>query len=133
MEPVPLFTITITASVVAWYAAIVSTIAVFIQIAHFFRDRTKLSVSYQRDMAMANAPAYAGMTITLVRVVNTGRRKLTLTHLGAMRLKSPPRWLITDAVTSFPRVLQEGEQLQVLVDHAGLDFDHLRSFEAYDA
>jgi hypothetical protein len=47
MRPVQ---ITISGSIVAWYAAIVATIGAVIQTAGYLRDRFRLKVTFQRDM-----------------------------------------------------------------------------------
>jgi hypothetical protein len=122
----------ITASAVAWYAAIVSTFTAAVQLANYARDRVRVHVNFQRDMELVNDRAYEGMTVTFVNVVNSGRRRLTITNVGAVRLTGKS-WVFTDARPPLPHVLEEGEQIQVIVDQDGLNFDEIQSFVAYDA
>jgi hypothetical protein len=129
---IPHLTVTVTANVVAWYAAIMSTIIAMAQAANYLRDRANVRVSFQRNMQIFNDPTYAGMTLTLVCVVNTGRRKLTITTVGAMR-SGDQAWIFGDATPPLPCILDEGSQIQVLVNQAGLDFNDIRWFEAYNA
>jgi hypothetical protein len=126
------FTFTIGAPVVAWYAAIMSTVIAAVQTANYFRDRVGVQVSFQRDMEMVNDVAHAGMTITMVTVVNTGRRRLTITTVTARRL-SGKSWVFGDAVPPLPCVLEEGAQIQVIVNQQGLDFGDISAFTAHDA
>lgn len=126
------FTLTIGAPAVAWYAAIMSTVIAAVQTANYFRDRVGVKVSFQRDMEMVNDAAHAGMTITVVTVVNTGRRKLTITTVAARRL-SGKSWVFGDAVPPLPCALEEGAQMQVMVNQQGLDFGDISAFTAHDA
>lgn len=126
------FTLTITASAVAWYAAIVATVAAIIQAANFLRDRVKVKVTFQRNMEIFGDPRRAGMTFTVVRVVNIGRRPVTLSTIG-LKYLDPRGAVFTDTVPVLPCELTEGRQVTALVDEAGLKFAQIRSFEAYDA
>jgi hypothetical protein len=128
----PNFSLNITASVVSWYAAIVSTAIASVQIANYFRDRAKIRISFQRNMEMVNNPAYKGMTLTFITIVNVGRRRLTITNVGARR-STNKSYVFTDSLPRLPHVLDEGGQIQVIVNEEGLDFGDLRCFQASDA
>ena len=60
----PHFTLTITASAVAWYAAILSTVGTTLQLAHYFRDRIRLKIKYRKNMEIFGDPLRSGMTFT---------------------------------------------------------------------
>lgn len=126
------FTLTITANAVAWYAAIVATVSAALQLANYLRDRVKIKISFRRDMEIMGDPVRARMTFTIVRVVNTGRRPLTITNIGLKYLQGKGA-IFVDTIPPLPHVLNEGQQMQAFVDQNSLRFDDIRSFEAYDA
>jgi hypothetical protein len=126
------FTLTITANVVAWYAAVVATLSAAIQTANYLRDRVSVKISFQRDMKTMGDLLHDGMKLTFVRVVNTGRRPLTITNMGLTYLKGGGE-TFTDWIPRLPCVLTEGQQVQALVDETGLHYEDVRAFEAYDA
>ena len=75
--------IEISASAVAWYAAIISTISLVASIYLSFRDRAKIRIKYQRDMAVFNSPLYdKNKTYFNVTVVNKGRRSIRISNVG---------------------------------------------------
>src|SRR6266852_6176083 len=83
----PHFTLTITASVVAWYAATLSTVTTVVQLAFFFRDRVRVKVKIQQNMESVGDPASAGITLTIITVANEGRRPVTIRGIGLMHLR----------------------------------------------
>jgi len=71
--------IEISSSAVAWYAAIIGTISLVTSIYMAFRDRAKIIVKYQRDMAVLNSELYdANKTYFNVTVINKGRRPIRI-------------------------------------------------------
>lgn len=82
----PSFQINVSGSMLAAYAAVVSTITGAVQLLNFLRDRTRVKVSVRRNMQIIGDPRYEGKTLTLVYVVNSGRRPVTITTVGAQRL-----------------------------------------------
>jgi hypothetical protein len=84
--PQPHFTLTITATAVGWYAAIVSTLSSSVQFANYLRDRVHVGVKVQKNMQTVNDPVHEGMTLTMVKVTNSGRRPVTITNVGLMYL-----------------------------------------------
>jgi hypothetical protein len=67
----------------ALYGAVLSTLTATAQIVSFLRDRANVKVTYQRDMEMIGDPSYKGMTLTILKAVNVGRRPVTITGMGA--------------------------------------------------
>lgn len=126
------FTLTITASAVAWYAAIVSTLSSGVQFAHFLRDRVRVRVKFQRNMKTIGDPLRDGMKLTMLTVTNTGRRPVTITNIGMMFLKNEGA-ILTDTNPRVPCELTEGKYVTALVNEKNLPFDEIRSFEAYDS
>ena len=127
------FTLTITASAVAWYAAITSTVIACVQAANYFRDRARVKVQFQRNREIFGDPRRAGMIFTMVTVTNTGRRPVTITNVGMMYLQNRGA-VFTDITPRVPPCeLTEGQYLTVLIDEQLMPFDRIRSFEAYDS
>lgn len=75
--------IEISASAVAWYAAIIGTISLVTSIYLALRDRAKIRIKYQRDMAVMNSPLYdRNKTYFNVTVTNIGRRPIRISNTG---------------------------------------------------
>jgi hypothetical protein len=72
--PIPTFHLSISGSVVAAYAAVVSTITGTVQVFNYFRDRAHIIIRVQHNMEMMGDPRYQGMSLTVMYVVNAGRR-----------------------------------------------------------
>jgi hypothetical protein len=88
--PVPNLHVTISGSVVAVYAAVVSTITGSVQLWHFFRDRARIKLTVQRNMEIVGDPRYARKSLTIVRVANQGRRPVTITTVGIQSFPRQP-------------------------------------------
>jgi hypothetical protein len=129
--PQPHFTLNITASAVAWYAALVSTITGAVQIANFLRDRKELKLDLMRNM-VTDDRRRAGMTFTILRVTNAGRRPVNITHVFIKR-EGNLAGLLNDIKPPLPCELTEGEQLAAYLDEAIADFDTLRYFVVVDS
>ena len=80
--PIPTFHLSISGSVVAAYAAVVSTITGTVQVFNYFRDRAHIIIRVQHNMEMMGDPRYQGMSLTVMYVVNAGRRPITVTSVG---------------------------------------------------
>jgi hypothetical protein len=130
--PAPHFTVTITASVVAWYAAIVSTLSSAIQVANHLRDRVRVRVTLKKNMETMNDPVHHGMKLTLVKTVNTGRRPVYITNVGMVYLDDRGA-IFNDNTPRLPCELTEGKYVQTFFDQSKLNFDEVRYFVAYDA
>jgi len=130
--PQPHFTVTISASAVAWYAAIVSTLSSAVQFANYLRDRVHVGITVQKNMQTVNDPIHDGMTLTIVKVTNSGRRPVTITNVGVMYLDDRGA-IFTDNIPHIPSELTEGKYITTLADQKKLRFDEIRYFVAYDA
>jgi hypothetical protein len=126
------FTLTITASAVAWYAAITSTVIAFVQTANYLRDRVRVKVKFQRGMETVGDPRYEGMTLTMITVSNTGRRPVTITNMGMMYLQNRGA-VFPNSTPRIPCELTEGKYLTALINEKEMPFEKIRSFEAYDS
>lgn len=129
--PQPHFTLTISAAVVAWYAAILSTAATAVQTANFLRDRKKLKLDILRNMA-TDHPRRTGMTFTLLRVTNANRRPVTITLIYVERAHNE-KGILNDTNPPLPCELTEGKQLAAFLDEAVRGFDTVRYFVVCDS
>jgi|SRR5579859_1336738 len=109
--------------IVAIYAAVVSTVTGTIQFLNYRRDKEKIKVTAQRDMQIYGDPRFDGMTLTMVRVANAGRRPVTITSVGAACLFPNPHWVFVDTNPQLPLELTEGKYLTAQVNQDGLDWE----------
>ena len=75
------FKIEISASAVAWYAAIVATAGMLVSLYSVFRDRAKIKIKYQRDMQIIGPQTVydPNKTYFNITVTNQGRRPVNIT------------------------------------------------------
>jgi peptidoglycan/LPS O-acetylase OafA/YrhL len=125
--PVPNLHVTISGSVVAVYAAVVSTITGSVQLWHFFRDRARIKLTVQRNMEIVGDPRYARKSLTIVRVANQGRRPVTITTVGAYNLFPDNPFIIPECNPALPHELTEGKSLMAIIPSCDLDFSAARS------
>jgi len=114
----------ISAEAVAWYGAIVATLAAVCSIVNLLRDRAKLRVEVNPGMSMyPEDSGEEGKTYTVITVSNRGRRPLTVTHVWFETEKEQdPRWLVPDSVKKGPQQVSEGTAVQyVLLEETDRD------------
>lgn len=108
---IPHLNIEISASVVAWYGAIVATTSALISFIHFLRDRAKIKVECRSDMQIAGntGPYSPDKTYFNVTVINRGRRPVNITKAAIRNLGTYKKFLLlTDSFSSSRnRVLTE--------------------------
>lgn len=129
--PQPHFTLTITASAVAWYAAIVATASTLIQTANYMRDRKKLRLRLLRRMS-SNRPHEVGTTFTLLIATNSGRRPVNLTHVYIQRADNRADILV-DTRPPLPCELTEGKEFVARLNEEGADFPTIQHFAVIDS
>ena len=127
----PNITIHVSGSAIAIYGAVLSTITAAVQIITHFRDRAHLRIRVQHNMEMIGDPRYASMTLTIMYVVNAGRRPVTITGVGAYRLSPHNPFVIPDTRPQCPCELTEGMQLTAIMGQSDLDLSLMESWEAY--
>jgi hypothetical protein len=128
--PQPHFTITINGSIVAGYAALVSTLTGAVQIAHFLRDRKNVKLKLLRRMSSTD-PRRAGMTFAVLTATNVGRRPVNITHTY---FQAPDETaFLPDTNPRLPCELTEGKELAVHLDEAGLNVDMISFFAVIDS
>jgi hypothetical protein len=82
-------------------------------------------------MEMVNHPLYEGKMLTVMYVINGGRRPVTITGVGAHRLFPHNPFVIMDSQPRCPVELTEGKQLTAFIDQNDGDFLNMESWEAY--
>ena len=130
--PMPNIHVTISGSVVAVYAAVVSTITGTVQLWHFFRDRARIKLTVQRNMEIIGGPVHR-KGLTIIRVSNLGRRPATITTVGARRLFPDTHIVVPECNPQLPHELTEGKSLMAIIPPCDLDFSRIVLWEAYDA
>ncbi len=130
--PQPHFTLNITATAVAWYAAVLSTITTIVQTANYLRDRKRAKLKLHRHFAVSGDPRRAGKSYTIVKVANIGRRPITIDRAYFSRPDNSGGILI-DTEPRLPAQLSEGQVLTVFADEHGLDFNKITYFAVCDS
>src|SRR6266852_4435406 len=120
----------IITAVIAVYGALLSPIAIMSQ---FFSDRLKVKVPVSRNMQMVGDPRYSGMTLTILEVVNIGRRPVTIKSFGAIRLYPNTNFAAIDSRPQLPCEITEGKCVTSIWDQAGLDFSTIDYWAAWDS
>ena len=100
----------ISASAVAWYGAIVATLSGAVLAYNILRDRARLLITVTPNMQFLNPdePCESG-TFTLVKVVNCGRRPITITHVWFDGGRKANSLLLADSFKHGVRELTEGQ------------------------
>jgi len=114
----------ITAEAVAWYAAIVATASVIVSAYKVMRDRAKLSIEVKPNMKVFPArPEYdPDKTYIMVRVVNAGRRTVTLTHVWfEPKKKGAQNFFLEECLKRGPQELSEGKWATYALEQEAID------------
>ena len=120
----------IITAIIAAYGAVLSTIAILRQV---FGDRVNVKLTVKRNMEMINDPRYARMTLTILEVVNAGRRPVTITTFGAIRLYPNTNFVAIDSRPQLPCEITEGKYITSIWDQADLDFSSIDYWAAWDS
>jgi hypothetical protein len=131
--PTPTFHINISGTVVAAYAAVVSTITGVIQLSNFLRDRARVRVTVRYKMQIVGDPSYTDQSLTIVTVTNAGRRPVTITTVGARCLYPNDHIILPNCTPQLPYELTEGKNLIAIMPPSDFDFSTVDLWEAYDA
>jgi hypothetical protein len=106
-----LFRLEISASVVAWYGAIVATVGILVSLYNVLRDRARIKIKYQRDMKIVGPRAvYDPNKIYFnITVINKGRRPVNITKAAIRAIGEKRKYaLLADSFSAHRnRVLNE--------------------------
>lgn len=103
--------ITISASAVAWYAAIVSTIGIVANLYVAWKDRARLTISIHPNMLIRNVPRYDPNKIYIdITVRNYGRRPVKIQNVLLKLYRTKGYMIINDSILQHVvRVLKEDD------------------------
>ncbi|HEV2315062.1 MAG TPA: hypothetical protein VGR94_07135 [Candidatus Acidoferrales bacterium] len=116
----------IITAIIAVYGAVLSTVVTAKQ---FARDR----VSVRRNMEMLGDARYDGMKLTILEVTNVGRRPVTITTIGAIRLYPNTNYVTIDSRPQLPCEITEGKYITSIWNQAELDFSTFDYWAAWDS
>jgi hypothetical protein len=130
----PTFHLTISGSVLAAYAAVLSTATGAAQLWTYYRDRANIKVTVQPNMEMIGEPRYSGKQLCIIKVANLGRRPVTITTVGAY-LRTPGRQgiVVADCQPHLPHELTEGTSLIGIFEKGAVDLTNILWWHATDA
>jgi len=127
--------LTITATAVAWYAAIVSTCSLTISAYVALRDRARLKVEASPDyLVTGSAVGYdPNKRYILVTVASSGRRPVTIEKVALMKKEGlRGHHLLADSLKG-PRELTEGKSTTYLLEQDLVNFDEIDHAVAIDS
>lgn len=128
------FKIEISASTVAWYAAIVATTSAIFSGLNIWRDRSRIKITLLKNMSFYPAkPSEEDKRFILVEVANIGRRPMTITHVGFYEIGKKEGGLLGDSFTQGPREIQEGKSTSYSMDQSLINIENLKTVIAIDA
>jgi hypothetical protein len=126
--------ITITATVVAWYAAVVATLSLGINGYVAWRDRSRVTVRAAPNYRVTPGTPYdATKKYISVRVANAGRRPVTITHVYFSHHHAEEYTALSDPLYRGPTELTEGKSATYLCSQEALDLTDIRAVIAVDA
>jgi hypothetical protein len=120
--PWPNFHITISGSVVAAYAAVLSTITGAAQLWNYQRDRARIKVSAQNNMTMFGDAQFKNLSdLCIITVGNLGRRPVTITTIGGYREYPLNPFVVVHCRPNLPHELTEEKHLIAIMPLAKID------------
>ena len=117
-------------AVIAVYGAVLSTITVARQLV---TERARIKITVSRDMMVHGDPRYEGMTLIILKVINIGRRPVTITHTGAWCLYPKNPFMCTDSQPPLAHEIQEGEAITSILDQGTVDTEAIDYWQAIDS
>ncbi|MEX0924415.1 MAG: hypothetical protein WDZ82_00525 [Candidatus Paceibacterota bacterium] len=132
----PIVQIEITASAVAWYAAIVATLVGIAQIVAVWRDRKHVKIKIEKGIRIMGpdgpGPYEENTDYVAIRIINAGRREVSILTAGASLLKGG-QLIPTDILKAGTVTLGEGKRYDAFVKQEQLDFSQIAYFYVTDA
>ncbi len=121
--------------IAAWYAAIVATSALGVQIWTAWRDRAQIVVTGQAGMRVTPGGPYDPQKeYILITVANRGRRPRTIEKVGLkVHSEDKPFLIAADSAIKGHVELREGQSDQWVVEQAQLSLDQVEYVWAIDA
>ena len=128
-------TINISAEVVAWYAGIISTLALIIQLISYIGNKPKVKLKCRRGYRLlsAKSPYKPNTDYIMITAINVGRRPVSMKNVGFItKNKKDPNGLLTDSFMHGIRELTDGKSTDYLIEEGSVDLTKIKYFVAYD-
>lgn len=107
-----IFKIEISANIVAWYGAIISTISILLAFMNYFRDKAKIQLKISQGLFAYGS--HLGDEIKIfIEIINKGRRPVTLTGAGLTLRNGKNMFILKSEIMNFPFELLEGKSTQI--------------------
>lgn len=104
--------IEISANIVAWYGAIISTVSILLAFMNYFRDKAKIKVKISQGL-FAYGTHLGNEVKVFIEIINIGRRPITLTGAGLTLKNGKNMFILKSEFINFPFELLEGKSAQV--------------------
>jgi hypothetical protein len=119
-------------TVTFWLAIYASILATWNSVLSYFRDRQRVTISFARETEYIEEGEYRGVgeTYTVVKVLNKGRRPVTITEVRA-RLKRG--WVTLRCNPPVPKELTDDQYITAVAGDEELDLSDVAAFEAHRA
>ena len=143
--PLPTINVSISANVVAFYAAVMSSVTAGVQFFNYLRDRAKLQVkaSLRRIAVSTDGKTYAvattfpveasAKTFVVITALNLGRRPVKITGWGGKYIKPQEREGFVVVPAGMPKILTEWESIDEMTDELHSSIDNIKYLFVYDA
>jgi len=129
--------INVSASVVAWYGAIVGTIGLVFSAIATIRDRAKIKILFGRDFRVVGGagPYRDDIDYASVTVLNMGRRPIKIEKAALKIMGRKGLFLLNDSFAVHRRrtLTEEEPRSEFLVEQDLIDVDRLWYVVVYDA
>jgi hypothetical protein len=109
---------------------VVSTIAVARQL---ISERVSIKMTVGFNMETHGDPRHDGATLIILKVINTGRRPVTITHTGAWCLYPTKPFVCMDTEPALQHEIKEGEYVTTFLDQADVDVTAIDYWQAIDS
>ena len=117
-----------TAPVVAWYAAIVSTASLALGVFLSLRDRARIRVTARTNWMLIGDTEYDPKEKYIcITVANRGRRTVTIQNVGLESKGRGPDYLASDSMRKGPLEVAKGKAQTYLMKQSGLDLNTIKT------
>lgn len=124
-----IFTIEISANVVAWYGAVVATAGFIFSAYSVWRDSARLKISISRKINLYNTNGLYKKNVDYigVTVVNRGRRPIKISSAELLILGNKNRLFLTDSLFDhrIQTITEDEPKKQFFVEEKDVDFDKI--------
>lgn len=128
--------IIISASVVAWYGAILATLGFVFSVYNILRDRAKIKILFKKNIWVKGGVGLykPGVKYLNITVINIGRRPVRIEKAALKIAGEKGSWLLSDSfVEHRNKVLtEESPRTEFLADRADVNVDRIWYVSIYD-